>query len=230
MKRINFLCILIFIELLVGCGDNHQPVILSFTAVPTVVSKGEKVTLEVVATDLDEEDLSYDWNVEEGEIKGHGSKVTWLVPNATGDYTAKITVRDVQGASDTEEVTIKVGVDSEYDVRKCKVDREGRCWVYKDSANVFIPYAWMPEEATDILTLNMEHNQNPYDGEMCIRVKVKWREPWWAGIGFIFFFRGFDNQYSYDARQVLNLQFDIRNIQFANFSVCLSVFYRKESI
>lgn len=93
----------------------------------------------------------------------------------------------------------------ELDVRKPVLDKEGRFWVYKDGKTLkgekddgikpvppygipYSPYAWMPAESEYMLGengVNLEHKQNPYEGEMCIAVNVKWLSPWWVGVGFV---------------------------------------------
>jgi len=102
--------------------------------------------------------------------------------------------------------TKEIRAGKELDVRKPALDKEGRFWVYKDGKTLkgekkddnikpippyglpFSPYAWMPAESEKMIGekgLNLEHQQNPYKGKMCISVTVNWKNPYWVGVGFV---------------------------------------------
>jgi hypothetical protein len=87
------------------------------------------------------------------------------------------------------------------EVRTPPRDDQGRFWVYQNGkghpALVFIPFAWMPDESGQMMTMDLECKQNPHndgvparEGEsgpepMCIAVKVNWQAPWWVGCAFV---------------------------------------------
>jgi hypothetical protein len=87
------------------------------------------------------------------------------------------------------------------DVREARLDNQGRFWVYKDGKTLqdkkldlkpvppygipYSPYAWMPEPATRMMQMTLEHKDKPYEGEMCMAVSIKWEDPLWCGVGFV---------------------------------------------
>lgn len=89
----------------------------------------------------------------------------------------------------------------ELDVRRPPLDKEGRFWVYRNGKRnpplMFIPYGYMPSQASEMLSMDLECKENPYqekanqqpsessEEEMCISVKVKWTYPYWCGVAFI---------------------------------------------
>lgn len=93
----------------------------------------------------------------------------------------------------------------ELDIRDAQpyFDNAGRFWVYKDGKTLrgdnikpvppyglpFLPYAFMPKQASSMLDMTLDHTSNPFDGDKCIRVSVTWKDPYWCGVGF---FSGLD--------------------------------------
>jgi len=87
---------------------NQPPVIESLTAEPPVVKQGKSTTIECVASDPDDDKLSYQWVATKGNISGQGSIVTWTAPTTCGNYVITVTVVDSGGNEVTEELTIEV--------------------------------------------------------------------------------------------------------------------------
>lgn len=87
---------------------NHAPVIESLAAEPSPVRQGKTSTIECVASDLDEDELSYLWSANRGNISGQGSTVAWTAPNACGTYIITVTVADGRGGEVSEELEVKV--------------------------------------------------------------------------------------------------------------------------
>jgi len=87
---------------------NHAPVIESLTAEPSPVRQGKTSTIECVASDLDEDELSYLWSANRGNISGQGSTVAWTTPNACGTYIITVTVADGRGGEVSEELEVEV--------------------------------------------------------------------------------------------------------------------------
>ncbi|MDP8288340.1 MAG: SUMF1/EgtB/PvdO family nonheme iron enzyme [Candidatus Electryonea clarkiae] len=120
MNRIAFLInIIIVLFFIAGCDnddgtsvetpENHEPVIESVTADPDTVIAGESSTLTCIASDEDEDSLTYNWNATAGSFNGDtsGVTVTWQAPDSTGDFVVSVTVFD--GVIDVpSEVTIHV--------------------------------------------------------------------------------------------------------------------------
>ena len=86
-----------------GCGDDDPPLvppdpkpptIQSVTCTPSSVAAGGIVTVSVVATDPDDDPLTYSYTPNGGAISGTGSTVAWTVPNTAGAYSVSVTVSD----------------------------------------------------------------------------------------------------------------------------------------
>ncbi len=92
--------------------DNAVPVIHSLVASPMNVKLGEEVTLMVVATDADPEDiLTYAWTATDGSFSDNTAAETiWTAPDEAGTYAVTITVSDPHGAVTELSVNIAVSV------------------------------------------------------------------------------------------------------------------------
>lgn len=88
--------------------SNEAPVILSLTADPPIVEVGGNSTLTCVASDPDNDVLTYTWESVEGSISGSGSSVVWTAPNSEGTYTVSCKVEDRYSWRDIDSVTIEV--------------------------------------------------------------------------------------------------------------------------
>jgi len=96
------------VQLTIGVAVNHPPVIESLTTEHKKVRKAMTSTIECLASDPDEDELSYIWSVDGGNISGEGSVATWVAPNAYGTYTVTVTVTDGRGGEATERISIVV--------------------------------------------------------------------------------------------------------------------------
>lgn len=80
------------------------------------------------------------------------------------------------------------------DIRQPNVDAQGRFWVFA-STNAplpFLPYAWMPEEASKMMVVdtgstNMPQGEGAIAGtkDTCVSVSINWKSPNWCGIAFL---------------------------------------------
>ena len=95
-----------------ACGKaaNEAPVITSLTANPVSVVPGETSNITCVASDPDDDTLTYSWTVTGGTISGVGSTVTWIAPSVAGTFTISVTVDDGEGGTDTGTVSVPVVV------------------------------------------------------------------------------------------------------------------------
>ena len=91
---------------------NHRPVIQSFTSSNSTVTFcpffpqgpcGHAVVLTVAATDPNNDELTYQYSVSNGDIEGAGSMVTWNL-NKFGTQKAKVDVSDPKGARSSRTV------------------------------------------------------------------------------------------------------------------------------
>lgn len=95
-------------QLTIDAIINYPPVIESLTAEPSPVRQGKTSTIECVASDPDENELSYLWSTTRGNISGEGATVTWTTPNACGTYIITVTVDDGRGGEVSEELEVEV--------------------------------------------------------------------------------------------------------------------------
>jgi len=87
---------------------NHRPAIVSLEAIPEKVSPLGACQLVCTASDADDDELSYNWSANGGEINGDGATVTWHAPRSEGSYNVTVTVTDGQGGETTDYVSIEV--------------------------------------------------------------------------------------------------------------------------
>ena len=89
-------------------APNHPPTIESLTPEWSSVRKAATPTIECVASDPDGDKLTYTWSADGGNFSGEGSTVTWVAPNAYGNYTITVTVTDGRGGEASESTKITV--------------------------------------------------------------------------------------------------------------------------
>ena len=108
---------------------NHPPVIESFNIVvhephaeltidpdtPIIerqnpmVKVSRLVDIDCIASDPDNDTLSYEWDIPAGKLIGHGKKVQWLASTEPQRYIIRVTVTDENGG----QVTVKLAIDVE---------------------------------------------------------------------------------------------------------------------
>ncbi len=86
---------------------NEPPLISSLTAEKEATTLSES-QIVCEASDADGDSLTYQWSADSGIIKGEGSNITWVMPDAIGNYTIKVTVADGKGGTVSESATIAV--------------------------------------------------------------------------------------------------------------------------
>jgi hypothetical protein len=87
---------------------NHAPNIISMEADPPIAIVGGSTNITVIANDLDEDPLSYSYDVTGGTIQGTGSQVKWLAPGTPGVYNITAWVSDGKINSDTMTINVTV--------------------------------------------------------------------------------------------------------------------------
>lgn len=109
-KWLASLIILVVATLLIGgCAPaNEPPVISSLTASEEQIAPAGICQVECIASDPDEDELSYIWSASGGNIDGEGSVVTWIAPDETGDYTITVDVSDGRDGEATTQLIISV--------------------------------------------------------------------------------------------------------------------------
>ena len=78
-------------------------------------------------------------------------------------------------------------------LRKPTLDRDGRFWLYGPGLQgemPFSPYAWMPANAGDFLTMDFSAKPRAEPGRSgaagtCIAVQINWQQPYWCAVAFL---------------------------------------------
>jgi len=123
--------LLVIVLLVPGCGEesSEPPIIFSITAEPDIIPPGETSTITVKAGDPDQDDLSYVWTAEDGQIQGDGKSIVWSSPATEGKYNLTVTVSDGVD-SVTQTVGIWVWTPRQGDYYPLEI---GNQWIFKDT-------------------------------------------------------------------------------------------------
>ena len=115
MKAIFWLTLIIFSAgiILLRCSSaseptNAPPHITELSAIPATVAPGDTAGVSCVASDPDNDQLTYTWETTGGIIEGTGSTVSWIAPGTIGLYSVSCMVEDDHDAQDIEAVSITV--------------------------------------------------------------------------------------------------------------------------
>ncbi len=87
---------------------NNSPAITSLTANPSTVNSGSSSIVTCIASDPDEDTLSYVWTKTGGTITGTGSQVKWTAPSSSGTYTITCVVSDGKGGTASKSVIVAI--------------------------------------------------------------------------------------------------------------------------
>ncbi len=90
---------------------NHFPVIQSVTANPDTIYIDGTTSLSCVATDSDQDELTYTWFSQLGSFPNglSGSSIQWIAPSDSGSYSITVTVSD---GVDSDQDFVSVAVES----------------------------------------------------------------------------------------------------------------------
>ena len=87
---------------------NRVPTITSLTADADWTTPSGNLQVTCSASDLDGDELSYDWSATAGSISGTGPAVSWTAPQGVGTYEVTVVVTDGYGGSATETLSVSV--------------------------------------------------------------------------------------------------------------------------
>jgi hypothetical protein len=87
-------------------GANRPPTITSLVADADWTTPSGSIQVTCTASDLDEDELSYEWSTTGGDISGTDAVVNWIAPEEVGIYDITVVVDDGQGSNDTGSVTL----------------------------------------------------------------------------------------------------------------------------
>jgi hypothetical protein len=95
---------------------NHRPAIVGLEATPGKAIPLGTCQIVCTASDADEDQLSYNWSADGGEINGEGDTVTWHAPRSVGSYNVTVTVTDGRGGEVMSYVVIEVSENEAPDI------------------------------------------------------------------------------------------------------------------
>jgi len=87
--------------------QNNAPVIENIIYTKDAFSNTE-VQIECLASDIDGDNLTYQWKAGAGNITGEGKNVLWMPPGKVGTYPITLVVSDGKSGVATENVSIRV--------------------------------------------------------------------------------------------------------------------------
>jgi hypothetical protein len=88
---------------------NNEPVVDDIDIVDGPYIGGRDYGIGVQAADLDEDELTFEWIAEEGEILNPNTNITtWRAPEEPGDYRIDVYFRDGRGAEVNKFIIITV--------------------------------------------------------------------------------------------------------------------------
>ncbi len=88
---------------------NHPPIARLIADADWVTPSGS-CRIECHAEDPDDDELSYQWSTDGGDISGRGSVVTWIAPDTEGLYTITVVVTDGYGGEATRPLDVSVSL------------------------------------------------------------------------------------------------------------------------
>lgn len=91
-----------------GDSINHNPIISDLSASPRTGFINQTNTITCIASDQDDDPLTYRWSKTGGTITESGSTIAWKSPATEGNYTITCTVSDNKGGEDKKSVNIEV--------------------------------------------------------------------------------------------------------------------------
>ncbi|MFW6196911.1 MAG: PQQ-binding-like beta-propeller repeat protein [Thermoplasmatota archaeon] len=93
--------------------DEENPTLKADAGEDREVEVGEEITLDASNSSADNDIVSYEWDLSNGESEA-GENITYTYEES-GDYTVKLNVTDKEGNSDTDTITITVNEERDTD-------------------------------------------------------------------------------------------------------------------
>jgi len=89
-----------------SCTGNRRPVITSLEAEADWIAPLDSLQVTCTASDLDDDELSYEWSTTGGNITGTGPEAIWTAPEEVGMYDITVVVDDGQGKNATGSIEL----------------------------------------------------------------------------------------------------------------------------
>ncbi len=107
MKKLSIVILFLLVGMIAGCTPNQPPIIQNLNLEKEIIYIGEEVEIWCTASDSEGDQLTYQWNVSNGQISGSGLKVKWIAPKVVGVVTIEVVVSDGKN-SVSDKVDIQV--------------------------------------------------------------------------------------------------------------------------
>ncbi len=91
-----------------GCAADTPPVIVSLESRARLIAPGDSVLVECVASDVDGDELTYEWTSDRGTINGHAGVIAWTAPAEEGVGRITVTVSDGGEVAATKSIAVTV--------------------------------------------------------------------------------------------------------------------------
>jgi chitinase len=73
-----------------------------------LVKVSRLVDITCIASDPDDDTLSFTWDIPAGKLAGEGENIQWLAPTEPQRYIIRVTVTDTEGNTDTAKLAVDV--------------------------------------------------------------------------------------------------------------------------
>jgi hypothetical protein len=113
---------------------NNPPTINSLVADADWTLPSGSLNVTCNATDLDGDELSYEWTTDWGHISGTGAVVNWTAPQEVGVYNVTVVVKDGHGWEDTRFVSLSVALNTPPAIENLIVTPKGHIYLRKCTA------------------------------------------------------------------------------------------------
>jgi hypothetical protein len=111
-------------SIVVTVRENREPVISKIIVGQDRFIPGSSYSFECLASDVNGDALSYEWQVDGGTISGNGPSATWIAPDIAGNCIVSVTAKDEMGGSATRFVLLEVVANHAPEIDRMEVAAE----------------------------------------------------------------------------------------------------------
>lgn len=112
---------------------NIPPTISSLVADTDWTTPSGSIQVTCTASDHDDDELSYEWSTDGGDISGTGPEVTWTAPEEVGAYDVTVVVKDGYGGEDIGKLPLSVNLGTPPAIEELCVAPEGHKYLRNSS-------------------------------------------------------------------------------------------------
>jgi hypothetical protein len=118
----------------IAVRTNNAPTIAGLIADADWTTPSGSVQVTCTASDLDGDELSYDWSASGGDISGTGAVVNWTAPQEVGTYNVTVMVTDGYGGEATRSVSLGVTIGTMPTIEQLCVAPKGHIYLRENTA------------------------------------------------------------------------------------------------